>query len=338
MRVGSAFGVSAMVDPGGQDPAITPGDVKQRLGVCPSIAADPQNSLVTYVAVRPTDSNSPDGPGVGLYKVNWSADGYSSATSQQIKNTSNPSNKQPGRTDRIIAVIEDGETVIYAGTVDGIMRYPTSRPVTEGCDDWNGDNFPHPYTVGGICAKAMPSGHAIVYAGISPLYSEVDNLTSHLYRTVDGGKSWQPVDKDFQPYVYGDRSHTKLYCFDNNPQFLPSGSQFDVGTLAYIADVNGTGNDRFLCFGRTCVWGCDVDCHQSPAGTLGRLQVFGHGMNGSEAHAVGKDPTRNVLYGGDVDWDVLWWPRLARYPDYAYDHMPQPLPLDAVHGGLRAIR
>ncbi|GEM_PF-4814607 len=331
IRVGSANGVTALLDNGALSAPTVGASVLPNC-VCSSIAADPQDPLVTYIAVRETWNGVPTLP--GLYKVTWGADGYSSITNlKRIDNSTNTSRITPGRVDRIVATVEDGITVVYAGTENGILRYPANRPLTAGCDDWNGDGtggtFPNTSLVGGICVKKMASGPAVVYAGLSPA-ADV-SMANHMYRTIDGGKTWQAIDTGFLMNVVGDNSGDIHYALQVNPQFRPNGATFDIGTFMYIPNI-APNTDRFLCFGRTCIWGADINTTSSSKGTVGQLRIFSFGINGSQGHSIGKDPVRNVLYGGDTDWDVLWWRRQNSTDDYMYNRMPKQVSVAGAHG------
>jgi hypothetical protein len=285
------------------------------------VVPDPVNKpLEVYVGVES------GGPGPGLYRVTFNADGSPSTTTPPVRMTGSPS----GRVDDIGSVIEDGVPVVYCGGINGVYRHVTGTNVASAVNGAGGaaplpTNASWPWA--GLAFKPMPTGRAVIYAACSPVGDAVLPAPGgNIYRTTDGGATWGRCDENAAITVKGDASGDLHYALSSRAQFRIGGPAYDVGSLAYMVGV-APDTDRLLVAGRTCVYGAEITTSTAnPKGAVGRLSIYGRGINGSVAQGVTKDPIRGDVYGMDTDWTALRFIAYGAdtgYTNFLLDRMPR---------------
>ncbi len=144
----------------------------------PPFVVDPNNEGVIYFA-----SNY-------VYKTEDRGDSW-----QPISDALNKSDSGSIQT---LALSLSDPQVLYAGTTDGTIWVTANAPpvATNGGGDWNeitGSNFP-PRAVTRIAVD--PTDAQTAYAVFGGFDAQTPDATGHVFRTTDGGKSWEDLSKN----------------------------------------------------------------------------------------------------------------------------------------------
>src|SRR5271165_6734484 len=217
-----------------------------------------------------------------------------------------------------IAVSESDPNVIYAGTGEACIRgnIVGGNGVYKSIDagtTWKFVGLPHTHAIGRVIVNPKNPDVAFVAALGHPF---ADNEERGIYRTQDGGKTWQKV-------LYKDAKSGGIdITFDPSNANILFAALWQARRTPWSMDSGGPGSGLYRSIDGGTTWK-ELKGHGLPEGVLGRIGVTVSGANPNRVWAV-VEAEKGGIYrsddGGD-SWRLMTDDHRFRQRAWYYSHI-----------------